>query len=1853
MLIQDARFTGTNFQEFFATHPSHMDRFKSLMLLAARGYADNEVVPIPAGAKFQAWLDMSTQRGTSGLTDVAREVIDIAENQLTAGQIRQRYSTHNYDRLGKNVTQFLVDLLQGTTTGMKNMAEARADEAAIYGLRRPVTETTSGMQKGLQYSDATKLAGAVLDPELGFLLPLDAQRERDRYILDAIDRVIKANPNVPRPEVLLAVDRSDINAFGTRGTGGRSQVVINQGLYDMFVRAIEGGTDPQIVDSLLLHEMSHTTSDDLGKTLLMRGADYLRRLNARAVGVESDLTPNMHGDIPIREVTPETKGAPQRGVWADRFKEGPAEGASERAMRFFQQAMSKIAESNASKGTAKRIRLRSQAQEAWTKYEAELAGSTEREAVPTGNASGPENGPNTLPVEQPSPEVPPSAASQTPVPGDGVPGTQPDGVPNAAPEGIVDTPAPTGDVPVPGAGDAVPATSPTPGVKTTRSFTEVEDAYEDLYYRMLQRYGGLQMSNMDAPTSIIPKGERKALRELEQDMKDVQAGKEVPVRDTYQVQEPLRPKPEEPAAVEPTPATPETPAEVPPTDVPPVDTPYPESTLPPQVGTGKGKLSERRYDQLRTDLDQTPDQIQEEINQYVYNFAEDLTGSPDPEIGEWVLKTGTLPKDWAESLDYVSSSVMSELKQARQGYRDLLTKLGVAKKAEDTARRYGVLEHILNEKQQQDAWLAARRNAASPNNLNSAAGGLMGAAAGEATGQDTEDDDWEVPIQNIAVMGGLGAMFGRKKLNTKLANDAILSKDPVIKMMEAPTRGGGNKQYLTLSERAHDFWRNRMVPVLTDEIAALQGFQNDMARVWKQATGTPLPAEVMAAELKRFDPMRASEITVREYIRPILLKIEELGVPRAQVEAYLMHVHNQDIAKAVRNKNRTFPANIKAAESSARQKALEAAWQSHLSPTQYAELQAEIQKVWDYGDRLLDMKLKAGLISEENYKALRKAFPHYIPTRILEHLTDDKHVALGKSLSVTSSTIYNLTRFGTEAEAMSIFAALVGETRKTYAAAHKNTIFNKFVDLWDMASGRQTSAGFMIPVGTYDPATPTNAVERRLSRYADGIIPWQKDEKPPDGYVSVQGFRNGEKMKFIVSEELGDITKYASPTVIPIISGLMAAFRAGATARNPAFLTANMMLDFAGYTIREGSRNNGDFVTPAIEWMKAAYEFLPVGTMAGGIGGGYAGAQTIQEDDSNLERFAKVGGGMLAGGGIGAAVDHKLPGRHGDIWNDIITHTFRGDMKRFLEQGGGSAGAYYNTNGRAPEDYHIVGKKFLKGLDADKWLKRLGINQEGDLQKDVNELTRGAIDISSGAQFLRVARDAVFLKPVEMLGERIEMVPRVAAMRMAERRSQVGINQIKKQMDAVQAYTTSGVKLPKEYADKSGRPLIPLDELQRRYADAQERMRIEGTQAGRTTTIDFNKGGTWSKMINQLVPFFNVGVQALADIGRAAEEKPKAFPAIVAGAIIAPALATEVWNNWDSQRARDYADVPQYMKDQGLVIMLDRNLFPPVKDDQGNDHPQFFHFRYRQFAPFSNLTREFLQRTVYAGSPSDAYRRSWGEALLSGGLSPTLPVSTNSWTDFAMNFVPPGISTTIQLGTNYDTFRDSRIESHKSDDRASPLSKGLAATFGGRPSQWQFGTSDVGTGYAGMLHGASQVFADEPPKGPSSTPFVGGLTGRWVKGSIGGGAEYATDNLLTPSAESLLTRNKVKWRPSIADPEVEGVQLTRQEQARYQLRLNSATDNAIQRYFRDSNLSGLTPTEIEEGLQKEVNFARSIARDEFVRSIPTEEWNKRYNEAWTKRYGTPQNRSNTGRPDTSRPSTGGRPNTGRPNTSRP
>lgn len=469
-----------------------------------------------------------------------------------------------------------------------------------------------------------------------------------------------------------------------------------------------------------------------------------------------------------------------------------------------------------------------------------------------------------------------------------------------------------------------------------------------------------------------------------------------------------------------------------------------------------------------------------------------------------------------------------------------------------------------------------------------------------------------------------------------------------------------------------------------------------------------------------------------------------------------------------------------------------------------------------------------------------------------------------------------------------------------------------------------------------------------------------------------------------------------------------------------------------------------------------------------------------------------------------------------DAMSYIIRESVRGGgpqalpaVLRELFKGYGEA-----FRGIGSETYHGAAAEFLKGGGgfAGYWRSEPGQAQQTIHRLAQRPIFKGtAFELTRPESVQQIVKDVLTFKPVSGFGERAELAPRIGSMRLAQQR---GLNK---------------------------------------------------TQAiinGRTVTVDFDQGGVWAKTLNQAIPFLNPTIQAMAVPSRTIRENPRAALATFVTYLAAPTAGVEVWNNADPQRKKDYEDVPQYVKDRSLVIMIPGAA---IVDAQGERHPQYIEIRAREYAPLVMLTREAMGRVL----GNDA--RSW-QSLLTGAVNSSTPINTESGLGgIAGSLMIPGVSTAADLGANKSSYTGAYIATKGTDERASNLSKSLAsgintvsdAVGGGlnlRPSQVEFAQKDILGGPGQLARDASNLLPGHQGSGlPQDTPLIGQVTKRFVGGSVGQRLQTAQNQRMSSAVTPILRDAGIYDITPVADHVNNGkesIPLSNDEQAYYQELVN-------------------------------------------------------------------------------------------------
>lgn len=806
-----------------------------------------------------------------------------------------------------------------------------------------------------------------------------------------------------------------------------------------------------------------------------------------------------------------------------------------------------------------------------------------------------------------------------------------------------------------------------------------------------------------------------------------------------------------------------------------------------------------------------------------------------------------------------------------------------------------------------------------------------------------------------------------------------------------------------------------------------------------------------------------------------------------------------------------------------------------LGPEAKQALNEAAEAVWSHNSTTLQRGVEAGRVDSGLAADLQQRYPHYIPTVPLETLDPSGRVAsVGKGGASPSADTQKMVKaFSDTASGDERLNPLIATRNATIIRERqiaRNRSFQAFARMWDEAYGA-------------DPSGLAASGGRR---------------KPMSGEVDVHGWVDGELKTIRVPKPVADGIEQSA--VLGLDGSAFAQWWAAAkngvtmtlTGRRGSFAPLNLVRDLNDYTRITSAHEGGVQTFPRVlgafgqqlgAAMADVLRGLGSSALETGIGGALGaglGVATTPADSDPTTAAARIAALTLTGALLGGGRNIKPTGL----------------AEEFLRRGGGMG--IMRTDVRSGE----------------RWMR--------DIVKD------GGAVVNTPADLVRYLKDwgwdALTLKAVQQVNERLELVPRTAAMGLAEKRG----------------------------------------------ASPTEAMAF-----GRDATIDFNRGGTLVRELNQYIPFLNARVQGMAQTVRTLRDHPVAFAAST-GAVLLPVVAgLEAWNRSDPRRAEIYNDIPEYEKQSGLIMVL-----PWAGSDARGSLPNHLYVPLGIDAPFANLLRTVLGGEI-AGLPAtppkvgmdpqtDTLAR-WG-MILNDALQVVSPIGGDSPEAVAGNLLPPGVKQAVEIGTNTSLFTGAPIASGPRDERSSAASQAISSAVNKlgqmlgsvgmqnvRPSQVEYGLNQL-PAYGDIVRGVSDMVAPTPYKATEDRPIqnfpvVGGLSSRFVRDTGGENFRRAAASTLSPSLQSALADAGV--RPEEVTPvgnAINGVPLSREERVEWQQRMNDQLDAQVSYVLASPGYN--SPNADKASLMlRAINKARQLAGAEVLRQIPKSEQTQRMQEA--------------------------------------
>ena len=214
-----------------------------------------------------------------------------------------------------------------------------------------------------------------------------------------------------------------------------------------------------------------------------------------------------------------------------------------------------------------------------------------------------------------------------------------------------------------------------------------------------------------------------------------------------------------------------------------------------------------------------------------------------------------------------------------------------------------------------------------------------------------------------------------------------------------------------------------------------------------------------------------------------------------------------------------------------------------------------------------------------------------------------------------------------------------------------------------------------------------------------------------------------------------------------------------------------------------------------------------------------------------------------------------------------------------------------------------------------------------------------------------------------------------------------------------------------------------MKKINGRKPNAQELEKIESMASNDSRqTMDFGKGGRWSKEIDTVVPYLNASLQGFRVSAKYMKDNPgKSVIKITQLGVAAMALTARNI----MQYREDYDKISQYEKINNFIFML------PTKDEDGNR--QYMRVRKDHFMiPFTTFFDDMAYQYLTGLNPNEGkqhfslfmddedksnLRKAWDMSMPLEGFDITELLTTNV----------PIVNALNTYSKNYDSFRDREV----------------------------------------------------------------------------------------------------------------------------------------------------------------------------------------------------------------------------------
>jgi hypothetical protein len=191
-------------------------------------------------------------------------------------------------------------------------------------------------------------------------------------------------------------------------------------------------------------------------------------------------------------------------------------------------------------------------------------------------------------------------------------------------------------------------------------------------------------------------------------------------------------------------------------------------------------------------------------------------------------------------------------------------------------------------------------------------------------------------------------------------------------------------------------------------------------------------------------------------------------------------------------------------------------------------------------------------------------------------------------------------------------------------------------------------------------------------------------------------------------------------------------------------------------------------------------------------------------------------------------------------------------------------------------------------------------------------------------------------------------------------------------------------------------------------------------QAARENSVDFLEMGTYGRVVNSFIPYFNAAIQGNRVMLRNAAERPVSFAAKTAALIGMPIAASTAWNVSDPDRKAIYDTIPEYVKETNYVV-----IGPGAKwnKEKNKWDGVFLMKKPPGFKEFAEPIRKFIEyKAQDPNADLSGFLRDEGGSVASDFGSTITPIDFSDPNKFLSSVTPQILKPTAEAITNKNFF---------------------------------------------------------------------------------------------------------------------------------------------------------------------------------------------------------------------------------------